>query len=116
MSDFAGHTPGPWVQFLDENVIEILPAMRDWAIASLPLFESDAYANAALIAAAPTLLAQRDALAEALRGLEAAGDRVYHDLEQRIRAASASAVPVFDGLADLHDAINRARTALETEK
>ena len=62
-------------------------------------------ANARLIAAAPELY-------EALRKLEFAADRVLHELEHRIAAAPATAVPVFDGIADLHDAIGHARAAL----
>jgi hypothetical protein len=41
--------------------------------------------------------------------LLAAGEKVLADLEARIDAAPSDAKPVFNGIADLHDAINQAK-------
>lgn len=68
--------------------------------------------SAAEICEAAAALEAQAGLAEALAELELAADRVYHDLEHRISTASSYAVPVFDGVADLHDAIGHARAAL----
>lgn len=81
---FEGATPGPWFVGTQNDALYIIntpprPAPNDYItpgspdtllIASLYVLPSHAEdANAALIAAAPTLLAQRDALADALRAL-----------------------------------------------
>lgn len=56
--------------------------------------------------------AQLARMREALALMEFAADKVMHELELRISTAPAEAVPVFDGIADLHDAIGHARAAL----
>lgn len=48
-----------------------------------------------------------DALRSELLELREAGAKVYADLNARIDAAPANAVPVFHGLAELHDALNK---------
>lgn len=74
MSDFAGHTPGPWTYYewrSGEYAIGA-PGHHDLAEVNATDGADDVFpalANAALIAAAPTLLAQRDALAEALAAI-----------------------------------------------
>lgn len=65
------------------------------------------------MAALRASVAREKALREALAELEHAADLVLHGLEERIDAADPSAVPVFDGIVELHDAIPRARAALE---
>ena len=62
------HTPGPWVIFSDKGVaLHVMPAGRPGDIchmASLAQRSNDEInANAALIAAAPTMLAMLEALA-----------------------------------------------------
>ena len=86
MSEFEGHTPGPWFVISghilagSENQLDDGEAL---AIADIDMdmridFDTVGAANARLIAAAPTLLAerdearaQRDALAEALQEIDA---------------------------------------------
>jgi hypothetical protein len=48
----------------------------------------------------------------ALKNLLAAAEQVIAGLHARIDAADKRSVPVFDGIADLHDAIHEARSAL----
>ena len=77
MNEFAGHTPGPWFILSGHILAGSDNPMDDGdalAIADIDMdmridFDTTGAANAALIAAAPTLLAQRDALADALRAL-----------------------------------------------
>lgn len=73
----------------DERGTPILPTL-----AAVHNFPGNIHANARLIAAAPDLLI--------------AAKTVLDGLHARIEAAPLSAVPVFDGIADLHDAISRA--------
>ena len=74
--DFAGHTPGPWSidkwsQVVDTNGRTIRAV--GLALACGTINEDDpATTNARLIAAAPSLLADRDALAAENRRLRAA--------------------------------------------
>lgn len=63
-------------------------------VARLYYKDNEALADARLLVAAPELLA--------------AAKRVYAHLTARIAAAPSDSVPLFDGIADLHDAINRA--------
>lgn len=68
-------------------------------LTGLPTFkwdaaEAESKANALLVAASPDLL---DAAKKVMAGLVA-----------RIEAAPSNSVPVFDGIAELHDAINKA--------
>lgn len=50
---------------------------------------------------------ERERLKARVRELEDAGRKVYADLIARLEAAPGNAVPVFRGLAELHDALNR---------
>ena len=98
------HTPGPWhVQddhgrrYIetggnDDTIAEIHRRRRKGSVYSC----AEAGANASLIAAAPDLLS--------------AAIKVLNGLNERIDAAveNRTATPVFDGIADLHDAINKA--------
>lgn len=63
-------------------------------------------ALAALSTAHPSALAYREAFDDLL----SAGKRILVNLEQRIDAAPSNAKPVFDGIADLHDAISKAES------
>ena len=83
MSDeFKGHTPGPWGveprQAHGTRVTAIAPVawcgtnMSVGANGCQSISEEQAYANARLIAAAPDLLAERDALRARVAELEAA--------------------------------------------
>jgi hypothetical protein len=112
------HTPGPWKMVSDTRFdsgltyVSVQPVTPDAQTMRPLLMASGEHhicrmthtaarhaiamheGNARLIAAAPDLL---EAAKLVLAGLEA-----------RIDAASASAVPVFDGIANLHDAIAKA--------
>lgn len=86
------HTPGPW---------KVIPAPSrkylcvqfgaDEMYGSLEMLPADAW----LTSAAPDLVA--------------AAETVLNDLHARIAAAQGNSVPVFEGIAALHDAINKAR-------
>lgn len=105
MSEFKG-TPGPWHIQDDHGKRWIETAGNDDTIAEIHRRRSkggvysceEALANAKLIAAAPDLLA---AAIEVLNGLN---DRIDAAVESR------SPTPVFEGIAALHDAINKAAT------
>lgn len=77
MSSFVGHTPGPWVHYDAGEQRHDIQAIGK-TVARVYCIDGDEAAadraNAALLAAAPTLLAQRDALAEALYRLANAAD------------------------------------------
>ncbi len=78
-AEFEGHTPGPWQPTLEDNsgrhwAIEALHT--EWVtVAELECFyavdqpTAEVAANARLIAAAPALLAERDALREQVLAL-----------------------------------------------
>lgn len=66
MNEFEGHTPGPWVVFHAGDLIDVLPAMREGAIARVDRLE-----DADLIAAAPTLLATVEILAKQISTVHA---------------------------------------------
>lgn len=86
MTGFSGHTPGPWAvedpMGFELSIVEGGKAPAEWRfIASLTLPgdgveepdadfpEQEIRANAALIAAAPDLLAERDTLLAALQAV-----------------------------------------------
>lgn len=93
MNTFTGHTPGPWVTYDDHDSIhryEILAIGK--TIARIYCERGDEAtdaANAALIAAAPTLLDQRDALVAALRKIASCENRADGDVVDVARAALA---------------------------
>lgn len=102
----VGHTPGPWGVITDHQgckSIYQLGVGEDGGIFAITEIgythgradEAEDEANTRLICAAPDLLA--------------AAEKVLAGLEARIEAAPPNAVPVFDGIAELHDAINKAR-------
>jgi|GEM_PF-1192213 len=87
------HTPGPWwvagkgtIRWGDPK------SSRTGWIGTVNWRDKEA--NARLIAAAPDLLE--------------AAQKVLAHLEARIEGAPSNAVPVFDGIAELHDAISKA--------
>jgi hypothetical protein len=106
----AEHTPGPWTigRSADGTPLVMVPVPTSEGsgfgvahINRLPRMGSvrgDMDANARLIAAAPDLLA--------------AAKRVLAHLNARLDAAVAAEgpVPLFDGIADLHDAIAKAES------
>ena len=97
MGEKQGHTPGPWVaRRMHTGGYDIFdPRERDVVTIYGGGVETESReANARLIAAAPDLLA--------------AAQVVLAGLHARIDAADLSAVPVFSGIAELHDAISRA--------
>jgi hypothetical protein len=88
MSKYEGHTPGPWEVFCDDDDIDYYPGINSRAGYSIIMFGDEdedcgvqgrsrveILANAALIAAAPDLLAERDKL-------KAENKRLRHDLER----------------------------------
>lgn len=96
------HTPGPWSINDHHGKRYIEPTFEDSAIATIhkigsgPRLAQEYEANGKLIAGAPALLA--------------AAIKVLNGLNERIDSATENrtATPVFDGIADLHDAINKA--------
>lgn len=95
-------TPGPWSPRFDKRRLDpwTIEGPKAWIASVHPCAldkktDPQAEANARLIAAAPDLYE--------------AGAKVLAGLLARIDAADRSAVPVFDGIADLHDALNKAR-------
>lgn len=105
----AHHTGGPWLAAAAPSMhgwpvvngkgrlicrMGWLPKQPDEEADAFAAFEAEVAANARLIAAAPKLLA--------------AAKRVLAGLNERIDAAPGDAVPVFDGIVDLHDAIGKA--------
>lgn len=102
MSEFEGHTPGLWRLFDDDgsdahgrliwggdtdaSSLQGCPV----AIVLPDGHEASFEANARLIAAAPTLLAQRDALAEALSKIASCEKRADGDVVDIARKALAS--------------------------
>lgn len=100
----AKHTPGPWAVEQGEGPHSgrtVITARQAGMTARSPLAHlsnllgaDEPAADARLIAAAPDLLA--------------AAKKVMAGLDARIEAAPSTAKPVFNGIADLHDAINKA--------
>ena len=93
MSDeFKGHTPGPWRveprQAHGTRVTAIAPVawcgtnMSVGANGCQSISEKQAYANARLIAAAPDLLAERDALRARVAELEAEHDQLVKSINR----------------------------------
>jgi len=107
----AGHTPGPWGFYAYKNgfIVESEPInaidlpichVTEINAISTKLAREEARANAALIAAAPDLLAaleNAEASVEMVRCLDAGGaidteaDNMLDSLQNRIRAAIAKA-------------------------
>ncbi|ANF84765.1 hypothetical protein A7J50_1331 [Pseudomonas antarctica] len=97
------HTPGPWrIGTPGPNGCYTVGTKRGLMTAMVahsinePDQAEQANADAKLIAAAPDLLA--------------AAIKVLNGLNERIDSATENrtATPIFDGIADLHDAINKA--------
>lgn len=83
----------------EDTRILIVRAPNDAIVAA-----SEDYKRASFIAdCQPATVA---ALASELLALREAAQKVYAGLNARIDAAPANAVPLFDGIAELHDAIN----------
>lgn len=95
----SGHTPGPWrYQEGADAYTHIVRASGNRFLCQLAQDTSGvAEADARLISAAPDLLA--------------AAQTVLAGLNARIDAAPSTAKPVFNGIADLHDAIGKATGA-----
>lgn len=96
------HTPGPWKlsnePYPDGSPYYIIQAGHgSYGENGFRLGEIMAEADARLIAAAPDLLT--------------AAQTVLAGLNARIDAAPDTAKPVFNGIAELHDAINKAISA-----
>jgi hypothetical protein len=87
------HTPGPWILNSEKSSVW----SGDTIIAAITLKRPETEADARLIAAAPDLL---NAAEKVLAGLNARIDA---------SAGPCGKTPVFDGIADLHDAIAKAR-------
>lgn len=98
MSPASKHTPGPWVRFVLNGRQEIASKNEHGKSVAVVPSGPDRDANARLIASAPSLLAERDALRKALADLVQAQDDIdegrVHDCILR------------------SDAIDRARAAL----
>lgn len=96
----ASHTPGPWFAVWDEedgwnHHVYSSPTDRVCFMAhGGPEKQAEFNANVRLIAAAPDLLS--------------AAKTLMADLHARIELAPVNAKPVFRGIAELHDAINKA--------
>lgn len=88
--EFAGHTREPWHVAVNTNTgsdeIEVLGHNDCCCVASGLGYGPEAEANARLIAAAPSLLAERDSLRAQL---DAATDALRQRTEQRDRARAA---------------------------
>lgn len=100
----AKHTPGPWRVFIAKGGHAIIgigeltgEGVADCGFGVWRGGSEEAMANARLIAAAPELLE--------------AAQTVLAGLLVRIDAAPSSSKPVFNGIAELHDAINKAAGA-----
>jgi hypothetical protein len=91
----ARYTPGPWtIDYKQGYWPYVVRGESGMSIMDRGGDHGRASADARLIAAAPDLLAS--------------AKRVLEHLEARIIEAPSNAVPVFDGIAELHDAINKA--------
>ena len=111
MNEYEGHTPGPWhYDAIDDQNQWVLDDAGRY-LAELVVKDSearcvsptDAEANGRLMADAPMLLAQRDALAAALRWIEAKADNA----KDNPRAT--------DALFDIRDEARAALAKLEVE-
>ena len=86
-------TPGPWMVRNSEHGAHVEPSVA-WCGRTSAHSDAETYANAKLIASAPTLLAQRAALEKALREIETlprgwTGDRKASAALRIARAALA---------------------------
>lgn len=109
MSEFEGHTPGPWFVISghilagSENQLDDGEAL---AIADIDMdmridFDTTGAANAALIAAAPTLLAERDRLKADNEFLHKRRGELVIDRDR----ARAMLTSTYDTLASINDHI-----------
>ena len=119
MNEFDGHTPGPWFVISghilagSENQLDDGEAL---AIADIDMdmridFDTTGAANARLIAAAPTLLAQRDALVEALGDLTEIAEGALAMIDAKRKRGDFDHWESFE-LGDFGGTIQRARAAL----
>ena len=121
-SPFEGHTPGPWC--VDGYGQIKGPKGHKYALATTDgrLAEHEVWANTYLIAAAPALLAERDALkaeVEQLKGGDDEAARLLHcDIKRLgernagLRAALEDARDAFRGEGDHADAVKSVNEAL----